>query len=115
MRWLAENWFMVVLLISALMVAGGYVVQFMSQPTSKQLETVRNWLLFAVTEAEKQFGSGTGALKLRAVYGEFCKVFPFLVSVIPFSFFSDMVDEVLVEMRNLLETNKDIKSYVEGK
>lgn len=115
MRWLAENWFMVVLAISAFTMAGVYVGRFIAQPTGKQLEIVRNWLLFAVTEAEKQFGSGTGALKLRAVYGEFCKVFPSLVDVIPFSFFSTIVDEVLIEMRELLETNKNIKSYVEGK
>lgn len=115
MRWFVENWFVVVLAVSVVVMVVLYVKKFLSAPTDEQLEAVRNWLLIAVTEAEKQFGSGTGALKLRAVYAEFCKVFPYLTDVIPFVFFSAMVDEVLVSMRHLLETNDNIKSYVEGK
>lgn len=112
--WFTENWFMVVLAACAIAIAATYVKAFLSESREEQLEAVRNWLLIAVTEAEKKFGSGTGTLKLRAVYAEFCKVFPKLVNVIPFIVFSSMVDEVLKDMRNLLEKNDKIRAYVEG-
>lgn len=37
---------------------------------------VKEWLLLAVTEAEKALGSGTGQLKLRQTYQMFVKTFP---------------------------------------
>ncbi|MFR6482019.1 MAG: hypothetical protein ACLUPD_10785 [Anaerotignum faecicola] len=43
---------------------------------AEQREKVKEWLLLAVTEAEKELGSGTGQLKLRYVYDLFLRRFP---------------------------------------
>lgn len=40
-------------------------------PSDKQLNKVREWLLYAVTKAEKELGGGTGQIKLRYVYDMF--------------------------------------------
>lgn len=114
MKWLVENWSLLVAIACAIVVGVVYVKKFMKKPTDEQIEIVKQWLLYAVIEAEREFGSGTGALKLRAVYSEFCKLFPQLVEIVPFSVFSSLVDEVLKSMRQILETNKDIEAYVEG-
>lgn len=81
--------------------------------TEIQLNNVREWLLYAVIEAEKYYGSNTGKLKLRMVYSLFLDQFPNLVNSISFEYFSAMVDGALVKMRSLLDSNKEVKEYVD--
>lgn len=71
MKYIVENWFVIVGLI-AVLTAGGYAVYvFVKMPSDKQLNKVREWLLYAVTKAEKELGGGTGQIKLRYVYDMF--------------------------------------------
>lgn len=107
------------MLIAAALVAIGMcilvVVDFTRQPKEKQIEQVREWLLFAVTMAEAELGGGgTGQLKLRLCYDWFLERFPALGKVVSFVWFSGMVDEALVTMRKMLESNKAIQAIVDG-
>lgn len=100
---------------SAVVGAAVYAVcRFVGLPTEKQLAQVREWLLWAVTEAEKELGSGTGELKLRQVYDMFVTRFPWLAKVVSFTRFSQMVDEALEEMRELLAGNQAVSAFVNG-
>lgn len=72
----------------------------------------KNWLVWAVTEAEKTFGSGTGQLKLRYAYELAIKQFPIVAKIIPFSVFSALVDEALVIMRKMIENNGKIANVI---
>ena len=40
--------------------------------------------------------------------------FPWLAKVVPFELFSDMVDDALEEMREMLKTNQAVKQLVNG-
>ena len=63
MKYIVENWFVIVGLI-AVCAAGGYTVYvFVKMPSDKQLNKVREWLLYAVTKAEKEL-----AKKYKADY-----------------------------------------------
>ena len=88
------------------------VVDFTRKPKAEQIEKVRKWLLWAVTEAEKELGAGTGQLKLHTVYDLFVQRFPSLALMVSFEWFSELVDEALVEMRELLEKNEAIRNVV---
>lgn len=114
MKWLIDNWSLLVVIACVGAVILVYARRFMALPSDEQLSKVRQWLLFAVIEAEKQYQGGTGALKLRATYNQFCQVFPSLVPIISFELFSRLVDEALEQMKHLLETNLNIAYYVEG-
>lgn len=114
MKWIVDNWSFLVVLACVVGVAIVYINKFVHIPNNEQLAKLKQWLLFAVIEAEKQYQGGTGALKLRAVYNEFCKVFPSLVPIVSFAAFSELVDEALEQMKHLLETNLDIANYIEG-
>ena len=114
MTWFLNNWSFLVVVVCAIGAIVIYLNRFIALPSGEQLNKVKQWLLYAVIEAEKQYQGGTGALKLRAVYNEFCKVFPSLVPIISFAVFSELVDEALEQMRHLLETNLDIANYIEG-
>lgn len=91
-----------------------FIRDFCLLPNDERLIRVKEWLLYAVTEAEKELGSGTGKLKLRKVYDMFLDKFGDISRLITFDMFSEMVDGALEEMRKLLETNKDINEYVYG-
>lgn len=114
MAWLNDNWSFLVVVACALGVGYLWVKKFANLPTEEQMAKLREWLLYAVIEAEKQYQSGTGRLKLAAVYSRFCEVFPALVSIISFELFSGLVDDALAEMRDILKTNKDIECYISG-
>ena len=81
MQWLINNWTLVVLLLCIIGVGFYYVKKFAALPTDTQLAKVKAYLLCIVIEAEKQFGSKTGKLKLSLVYSKFCETFPSLVQI----------------------------------
>lgn len=106
----------ILLLIVTMLAIGGTAavlgVRFFQQPTEDQIAAVKEWLLYAVTEAEKNLGEKTGKLKLRQCYDLFVQRFPAVAKVIPFSTFSGWVDAALEEMKRLLEGNRQIAEYV---
>ena len=112
MKWLMDNWSLLVVIVAAFACVTVYLKKFSDAPTEEQVAKIKEWLLYAVLEAEAQFGSGTGQLKLRYVYDLFITRFPDLVKIVSFEMFSKWVDEVLKEMRHLIETNLDITYYV---
>lgn len=114
MKWLIDNWSLLVVLVCGVVAVGVWLSKIASAPTSEQVARLKSWLLYAVTEAEKDLGGGTGVLKLRYVYDRFLDKFPTLATIISFEEFSNYVDEVLEYMRHLLETNDRLKDYVEG-
>ena len=82
---------------------------------SLRFSSFRNWLVFAVSEAERALGGGTGKLKLRYAYNIAIKYFPTLTKMIPFSLFSVMVDNALETMRAMIDTNKAISDVIHNK
>ena len=114
MDFVIEYWYIFVAGLAVLAVAGIFVYRYFKLPSAEQLGKVREWLLWAVTEAEKELGGGTGKLKLRQVYDLFLVRFHWLAKIVPIELFSDMVDDALVEMREMLENNKAVKNHVEG-
>ena len=114
MEFIITYWYIILAVIAILVMAGVAVYRYLGQPREEQLAKVREWLLWAVTGAEKELGGGTGKLKLRQVYDLFVMRFPWLVRVVSFDLFSDMVDDALEEMRSMLQTNTAVKVLVEG-
>lgn len=114
MQFLIENWYLLVAGIAVVAVGGYAVYVFVKKPSDAQLQSVKEWMLWAVTKAEKELGSGTGKLKLRYVYDMFVTKFPWLEGVISFEMVSMMVDDALEEMREMLETNKAAQEFVNG-
>lgn len=105
-------------LISAALVVIGlsfYVMwEFSRKPREEQIDQLREWLLFGCVLAEQKYGSSTGQIKLRYVYDLFTQRFPWLVKVVSFEWFSELVDDALKQMRKMLEENKAIKAIVDG-
>lgn len=114
MTWLVENWFIIVGLIAVACMGAVAIYRFYGLPSAKQIETIKEWLLYACIEAEKALGNGTGQLKLRYVYDLFITRFPGVAKVVSFTVFSGWVEIALVQMRTLLDKNKAIAEVVKG-
>ena len=102
--WLASNWYSVIFVILAVLVVAYGITA----------GKVKEWLKFAVTEAEAYLGSGTGQLKLRQVYDWFILQFPVFSKILPFFIFSKMVDNALEWLKYQLENNANIKAFIDN-
>lgn len=114
MEYILENWFLMVAAFAIVGMCIYVVVDITRMPREEQIQQVREWLLYAVIEAERVLGGGTGQLKLRFVYDMFVERFPWMAKMIDFEWFSELVDEALERMRKMLNTNKAIKAVVDG-
>ena len=113
-EFLIAYWWLLIIAVAVLAVAGYAVYVFVKMPSNSQITKVKEWLLWAVTEAERELGSGTGQLKLRYVYDMFIVKFPAIATVISFEAFSLMVDEVLEKFKDLLDKNQSLQNYITG-
>lgn len=114
MNWLIDNISIIVILIVVVFVCCAVAYNFLKLPREEQIVKVKEWLKYAVAMAEKEYGSGTGQLKLRYVYDLFVSKFTWIAKVIPFELFSSWVDEALSWFNAQLEKNTEIKKLVEG-
>lgn len=122
MKWIIENWTMVIVLLA--MAAGplAYFRRIMALPPEDRIPEIKDdvrekiieWLKGQVSKAEKELGGGTGELKLRDVYDSFIKVWPNEAEIATFKEYSEMVDEALTWMKKQMEKNERIKTHIEG-
>lgn len=109
MEFIIDYWVIALIVVLALVYK---IAIFMKSPSQNQLAQVKEWLLYAVAQAEKKLGSGTGQLKLRYVYDLFILRFGTLARMISFETFSTLVDEALYVFRDMLRDNEAVSKYV---
>lgn len=114
MNWIIENWFLFVALLAVLCVVGLAIYRFAKQPSEQQIALIKEWLLYACIEAEKELGSETGQYKLLYVYDLFVARFPSVAKLVTFEMFSAWVDTALEEMEKLLSENEAVREIVTG-
>ena len=90
-----------------------FILNFTALPEEERVAIIKNWLLYAVIAAEKEFGSGTGQLKFAKVYNEFIQKFPDFAILFTYEEFSKLVDEALDKLREMLKNDK-INEYIES-
>lgn len=111
---IANNWLYIIIIIAIVVVIIRLTYMLIKDPSSVDLSKVQEWLLWAVMQAEKQLGGGTGQLKLRYVYDMFIARFPTVSKILTFEAFSIMVDIALAKLNEMLTNNKKVQQYVYG-
>ena len=114
MDYLVNNWPIIIASIAIVVVAITSVANFSQKPSEEQIKAIKEWLIWAVTEAEKALGSGTGKLKLRYVYDKFLNTYPTIAKFVKFEDFSNCVDEALSTMKTLIGSNESVRKFVDG-
>lgn len=112
MNWLIDNWTLLVAGGAVLAVVVVTVILFFKKSYSEQFNNLKEWLLYAVMEAEKQLGEKMGQAKLRMVYDMAVQRFGWIAKILPFETFSKWVDEALDVFRNMLDSNEKMEEYV---
>lgn len=112
MEWLLNNWAMVCgsALLAVVLAVGGY--RFWALPQAGKIAKLKEWLLWAVSKAETELGSGTGVLKLRLVYDMAVERFPWVERLVDFEVFCGWVDEALDRLREEIARNPEVAAYV---
>lgn len=113
LEWLFENWYMIIAAIAVLVGLGFATYRFIKLPKGEKLKKIKQVILLWVILAEKEYGAGTGKIKLRWVYDKFTAKYKFISFFISFERFSQWVDIALEEMREWLDKNNAIKELVE--
>ena len=90
------------------------VTNFLKKPTGKQISKIKEWLLWAVAQAERELGAGTGELKLRYVYSLFTSTWGGIAKLISFETFTSFANEALSRFKEMLKENQQIEDYIEG-
>lgn len=108
-----ENWHMIVIGLAVIVAAIIFIIRFFKQSNQVKYEQIRGWLLQAVILAEQEYGSGTGRMKLSAVYDAFCIALPWIARVISFETFAKYVDEALDEAKEILAKNAEMAALAE--
>lgn len=104
---------LICLFIALVVCLAAVIYQFVILPKSGKKEALIEWLKWAVTIAEKEYGGKTGQLKLRYVWELALKQFPWIARCVDFETFSIYVDEALEWLKNQLESNDAMKQLVE--
>ena len=105
LMFLSENWYVIVMVL---------VLLFAIYYTITNKTKVKEWLKWAVVYTEKMLGEKTGQLKLRYCYDMFIERFPVFSKLISFDTFSQWVDVALEFLREQLEKNEAVKTFIES-
>lgn len=113
MEFLIDNWILGVIVIALGVVLAAGFISFANLPSTQKNKKIKEWLLYAVFQAEVELGEGKGSVKLRHVYDKFVDRYKWVSLVISFEKFSRMVDEALSTMKKMLEEDEKVNKYVE--
>ena len=79
----------------------------------KQEKNIVFKMLFSlVTEAEKQYGGGTGELKLSSVISQIYGKLPSISKLIPVKTLEKWVDKGLIDAKKKWESNSKVATYI---
>lgn len=107
LAFLAANWDSVLVVVAFLAV----VVVLIKRGETKILKQI---LFNLVTQAEKQFGSGTGSLKYAAVADWIYQRIPAVLKLLfTSSDIEKMIEDVLEEAKKAWGANENLKGYIE--
>lgn len=107
LTFLAKNWDSVLVVVAFL----ALVVVLIKRGETKILKQI---LFNLVTQAEKQFGSGTGSLKYAAVAGWIYQRIPAVLKLLfTSSDIEKMIEAALEEAKKAWGANENLKGYIE--
>lgn len=111
LSFITANWLPIIVVIVAILLVGLLVILWRNG-YKKQVAQI---LFYLVTQAEQQFGGGTGELKFAAVSTWIYERLPWYIKL----FFTTkqidmMIEEAVTAMKGYLDENTKAKALVEG-
>jgi len=108
LQFIARNW-------DSLLVVVAFIVFIVVLVKRGETKVLKQILFNLVTQAEKQFGSGTGTLKFAAVADWIYQRIPAILKLLfTEADIAKMIEAVLGEAKKAWETNDNIKTYIDA-
>ena len=101
LEFIRDYWFVIIAFIGVVSFVSIKIYNWFKQPSSKQKEQIKQWLIFAVA-------------KLSKVYDMFIEKFPAIALFVSFEDFSIMVDEALNKLEEIMKDNQNIQDVIES-
>lgn len=100
------NWWVKILIYVGVFLISGFLIYLKEK-------SIKRCLVWACSEAERMLGSKTGRLKLKMVYDTFVNSYPIISTFVPFKLFCEWIDIALDELKAMIESNENIRGYIE--
>lgn len=112
---LVKNYGVILLALVLVVAAALFVIWFIKLPATEKESKIRSWLKWAVIEAEKELGRGTGQAKLVYAWNLFTKSkFGWMTAFITYSMFENWINSALKWLNVQLDTNENLFKYIYG-
>lgn len=104
-EFITANWD---LLLAAVVVIGTVIYAVVKQ----EKDIIFKMLFALITEAERQYGSGTGELKLSSVVSQVYEKLPAALNIIPVATVEKWVEQALVSAKEKWAKNNNVATYI---
>lgn len=107
------NWFSILLMLVILYITVICVKIFLLMPTSIKRKIIKEFIYSLVLEAEQNFGSKAGEIKLSFVIRTFYTQCPIdLRRFVPEQMVIDWIEESVIRMKNYFKGNSQFKTNI---
>lgn len=112
MNFIIQNWPFLLIGLAVIIVGIKLLYNFIKNPSAQQLESIKQWAIYACAMAEATLGSGTGQLKMRATYDMFLEKFPVLAKIVSFEKYQQIAENALMEFKKMLKENPNVQELI---
>lgn len=112
MNFIIQNWPFLLIGLAVIIVGIKLLYNFIKNPSAQQLESIKQWAIYACAMAEATLGSGTGQLKMRATYDMFLEKFPVLAKIVSFERYQQIAENALMEFKKMLKENPNVQELI---
>lgn len=112
MNFIIQNWPFLLIGLAVIIVGIKLLYNFIKNPSAQQLESIKQWAIYACAMAEATLGSGTGQLKMRATYDMFLEKFPALAKIVSFEKYQQIAENALMEFKKMLKENPNVQELI---
>nr|DAU76885.1 MAG TPA: holin [Caudoviricetes sp.] len=117
LKWIIENWQVIVAAAAACILAYSQIKKFMKlsdeQKKEKALELIRGAALSLMANAEAIFKGETGEIKKSECYHQICAEFPWIAELVSFEQFSQIIDDTMDKFNEYMD-NPVAKANITG-
>ena len=115
-KFIVEYWFVLLLIISGVSVAGVALYRFLKLPTSEQITIIKDFIYDLVLAAERELGDATGQAKFAKVISWFYSKCPFDIRrLFPEALIMEFIEEAVQRMKEYFERNPKAKENILAK
>jgi hypothetical protein len=112
---ISENWYIITLTGALIYFAIKKLITLLSLPKEEQISMIKQIVYSLVVQAEKEFGSKTGSIKLANVIEKFYSTLvPEISLLLPQELVIKFIEEAVIKLSDYININESAKAAIYG-